>query len=215
MCQVIAITNQKGGVGKTTTTFHLGTKLAQEGKRVLLIDADPQASLTASFGIREADTLNITLTNALQAIVELSDPAKTAVCMLADKEEIGSMGVTGMQSAAFDTFLHDLCDGQGVALRECYENSFCLSCDVTAAYDPNFPEVFEKRNAACVNYGMGLCKYTGARGKSGASDASAETVAYAGQGGRRRRRYRGHVYGQPQHRHIGRRRAGAEHARSL
>ena len=115
---------------------------------------------------------------ALQAIVELSDPAKTAVCMLADKEEIGSMGVTGMQSAAFDTFLHDLCDGQGVALRECYENSFCLSCDVTAAYDPNFPEVFEKRNAACVNYGMGLCKYTGARGKSGASDASAETVAY-------------------------------------
>ena len=70
MCQVIAITNQKGGVGKTTTTFHLGTKLAQEGKRVLLIDADPQASLTACFGIRDADTLDTTLTNALQAIVE-------------------------------------------------------------------------------------------------------------------------------------------------
>ena len=115
---------------------------------------------------------------ALQAILELSAPEKTAVCMLADKEEIGSMGVTGMQSAAFDTFLHDLCDGQNVPLRVCYENSFCLSCDVTAAYDPNFPEVFEKRNAAYVNYGIGLCKYTGARGKSGASDASAETVAY-------------------------------------
>ena len=114
----------------------------------------------------------------LQAILELTSPAKTAVCMLADKEEIGSMGVTGMQSAAFDTFMHDLCDGQGVPLRVCYENSFCLSCDVTAAYDPNFPEVFEKRNAAFVNYGIGLCKYTGARGKSGASDASAETVAY-------------------------------------
>ena len=114
----------------------------------------------------------------LQAILELADPTKTAVCMLADKEEIGSMGVTGMQSAAFDTFMHDLCDGQGVPLRACYENSFCLSCDVTAAYDPNFPEVFEKRNAAFVNYGIGLCKYTGARGKSGASDASAETVAY-------------------------------------
>ena len=115
---------------------------------------------------------------ALQGILELAEPEKTAVCMLADKEEIGSMGVTGMQSAAFDTFLHDLCDGQGVPLRACYENSFCLSCDVTAAYDPNFPEVFEKRNAAFVNYGVGLCKYTGARGKSGASDASAETVAY-------------------------------------
>ena len=115
---------------------------------------------------------------ALQGILELAEPEKTAVCMLADKEEIGSMGVTGMQSAAFDTFLHDLCDGQGVPLRACYENSFCLSCDVTAAYDPNFPEVFEKRNAAFVNHGVGLCKYTGARGKSGASDASAETVAY-------------------------------------
>ena len=115
---------------------------------------------------------------ALQGILELAEPEKTAVCMLADKEEIGSMGVTGMQSAAFDTFLHDLCDGQSVPLRACYENSLCLSCDVTAAYDPNFPEVFEKRNAACVNYGVGLCKYTGARGKSGASDASAETVAY-------------------------------------
>ena len=115
---------------------------------------------------------------ALQGILELAEPEKTAVCMLADKEEIGSMGVTGMQSAAFDTFLHDLCDGQSVPLRACYENAFCLSCDVTAAYDPNFPEVFEKRNAAFVNYGVGLCKYTGARGKSGASDASAETVAY-------------------------------------
>ena len=115
---------------------------------------------------------------ALQGILELAEPEKTAVCMLADKEEIGSMGVTGMQSAAFDTFLHDLCDGQSVPLRACYENSFCLSCDVTAAYDPNFPEVVEKRNAAFVNHGVGLCKYTGARGKSGASDASAETVAY-------------------------------------
>ena len=115
----------------------------------------------------------------LQAMFDMDEvPSKTCVCLLADKEEIGSMGVTGMQSAAFDTFMHDLCDGQNVPLRVCYENSFCLSCDVTAAYDPNFPEVFEKRNAAYVNYGIGLCKYTGARGKSGASDASAETVAY-------------------------------------
>ena len=116
---------------------------------------------------------------ALRALLDLEGtPAKTAVCMLADKEEIGSDGVTGMQSAAFDTFLEDLCEAQGAALRVCYENSFCLSADVTAAYDPDFAEVYEKRNAAYLNYGIGLCKYTGARGKSGASDADAETVAY-------------------------------------
>ena len=116
---------------------------------------------------------------ALRALLDLeATPAKTAVCMLADKEEIGSDGVTGMQSAAFDTFLEDLCEAQGAALRVCYEHSFCLSADVTAAYDPDYAEVYEKRNAAYLNYGVGLCKYTGARGKSGASDADAETVAY-------------------------------------
>ena len=115
---------------------------------------------------------------SLAAILQLSDPERTAVCMLADKEEIGSEGVTGMKSAAFDTFMEDLCQAQGVALRACYEKSFCLSADVTAAFDPNFADVYERRNSAFVNYGMGLCKYTGARGKSGASDASAELVAY-------------------------------------
>ena len=116
---------------------------------------------------------------ALAALLQLGTPERTAVCMLADKEEIGSEGVTGMKSECFDTFMADLCAGQGVLPRACYEKSFCLSADVTAAYDPNFADVYEKRNSAFVNYGMGLCKYTGARGKSGASDASAEVVAYA------------------------------------
>ena len=116
---------------------------------------------------------------ALKALLDLEEtPEKTAVCVLADKEEIGSDGVTGMQSAAFDTFMEDLCAAQDVPVRVCFEKSFCLSADVTAAYDPNFGEVYEKRNSAYVNYGVGLCKYTGARGKSGASDANAETVAY-------------------------------------
>ena len=115
---------------------------------------------------------------ALAGLLDLEEvPAKTAVCMLADKEEIGSEGVSGMQSAAFDTFMSDLCDGQKVKLKACYEKSFCLSADVTAAFDPNFPEVYEKRNSARINYGIGLSKYTGARGKSGSSDASAEVVA--------------------------------------
>mgnify|MGYP001078967344 CR=1 FL=1 len=116
---------------------------------------------------------------ALRALLDMDKtPVKTSVCVLADKEEIGSDGVTGMQSAAFDTFMEDLCEAQGAALRVCLENSFCLSADVTAAYDPNFGDVYEKKNAAYLNYGIGLCKYTGARGKSGASDASAETVGY-------------------------------------
>lgn len=117
---------------------------------------------------------------AVAALLQLqAAPERTAVVILADKEEIGSEGVSGMKSAAFDTFMEDLCALQSVPVRVCYENSFCLSADVTAAYDPNYPEVYEKRNSAFINYGMGLCKYTGARGKSGASDASAELVAYA------------------------------------
>lgn len=116
---------------------------------------------------------------ALRALLDLTEtPVKTCVCVLADKEEIGSDGVTGMQSAAFDAFMEDLCDIQDVPKRACFEKSFCLSADVTAAFDPNFADVFEKRNAAMLNFGIGLCKYTGARGKSGASDADAETVAY-------------------------------------
>ena len=116
---------------------------------------------------------------AFKALLDLEEtPARTAVCVLADKEEIGSDGVTGMQSAAFDTFMEDLCAPQDVPVRVCFEKSFCLSADVTAAYDPDFSDVYEKRNAAFLNYGIGLCKYTGARGKSGASDADAETVAY-------------------------------------
>lgn len=115
----------------------------------------------------------------LAAILDLETPAHTAVCMLADKEEIGSTGVSGMKSAAFDTFMSDLCDAQRVGLKTCYEHSFCLSADVSAAYDPNFAEVYEKRNSALINHGVGLCKYTGSRGKSGASDASAEVVGFA------------------------------------
>lgn len=114
----------------------------------------------------------------LKAIFDVEEPERTCICILADKEETGSDGVSGMQSAAFDCFMEDLCQDQGVALRRCYEKSFCLSADVSNAYDPLYPEVSEKRSEAKVNYGMGISKFTGARGKSGTSDASAELVAY-------------------------------------
>ena len=117
---------------------------------------------------------------ALKAMFDLTKtPAKTSVCILADKEEIGSVGVSGMQTAAFDTFIEDLCEAKGERARVCLENSFCLSADVAAAYDPNFAGAFEKRNSARLNYGVGLVKYTGSRGKGGASDAAAELVGYA------------------------------------
>ena len=114
----------------------------------------------------------------LKAIFDVEEPEKTCVCILADKEEVGSDGVSGMQSAAFDCFMEDLCESQGVSLRRCYENSFCLSADVCNAYDPLYPEVSEKRSDSKINYGMGICKFTGSRGKYGTSDASAEIVAY-------------------------------------
>jgi len=114
---------------------------------------------------------------ALKALIDVKAPQRTAVCILADKEEIGSEGVTGMQSEAFERFMADLCEGQNVALRACFANSCCLSADVCNAFDPNYPEVSDKRNNAKVNYGLGVCKYTGARGKSGSNDAPAELVA--------------------------------------
>ena len=112
----------------------------------------------------------------LAGIFDAKAPKKTAVCIFADKEEIGSEGVSGMLSQAFDKFMADLCEIQGADLRECLSRSFCVSADVTAAYDPGFAEVYDRRNAAFINYGIGLCKYTGSGGKGGASDASAEVV---------------------------------------
>ena len=114
----------------------------------------------------------------IEAMLALETPAHTAVCILADKEEIGSVGVSGMLSRAFDTFMQDLCDATGANLDRCFENSFCLSADVTNAFDPNFAETCDKRNNSMLNYGVAIAKYTGARGKSGASDASAEAMAH-------------------------------------
>ena len=112
----------------------------------------------------------------LYALFEIGTPAKTAVCILADKEEIGSVGISGMQSHYFEHFMGTLCDAQGVKLEDCFAASFCLSADVSNAFDPNFPETCDRRNNSQLNYGVSICKYTGSRGKGGASDASAEAM---------------------------------------
>jgi len=114
----------------------------------------------------------------LYSLFTLDAPTKTAVCILADKEEIGSVGVSGMQSDAFEYFMETLCDIQNVKLRECFANSFCLSADVSNAFDPNFAETCDRRNNSQLNYGVSIFKYTGSRGKGGASDASAEAMGH-------------------------------------
>ena len=114
----------------------------------------------------------------IEPLLEMGTPKHTAVCILADKEEIGSVGISGMQSRVFDTFMQDLCDATGASLNRCFENSFCLSADVSNAFDPNFPEVSDRRNNSFLNYGVAICKYTGSRGKGGASDASAEAMLH-------------------------------------
>ena len=114
----------------------------------------------------------------LDALFAIENPTKTAVCILADREEVGSMGVSGMQSRYFEHFMDGLCDAQNVKLADCLAASFCLSADVTNAFDPNFADTCDKRNNARLNHGIALSKYTGSRGKSGASDAAAEAMGH-------------------------------------
>ena len=114
----------------------------------------------------------------LDALFSIDTPSKTAVCILADKEEIGSIGISGMQSQFFEHFIGGLCDAQGVKLADCFANSFCLSADVANAYDPTFADVHDVRNNSKLNYGVAIMKYTGGNGKSRASDASAEAMGH-------------------------------------
>lgn len=116
---------------------------------------------------------------SFEALFALEDiPEYTAVVCLADKEETGSDGNTGLNSAYLVNFICDLAEMQGGCGRAALSASRCLSADVSAAYDPNYADVYEKRNAALVNGGVSICKYTGARGKGGTSDASAEFVGH-------------------------------------
>ncbi len=111
---------------------------------------------------------------ALRAAIECSSPVHTTVTILADKEETGSDGNTGLCSSYLKYFVEDIAEALGAKGRDVFSVSQCLSADVNAAFDPIFPEVNERNNAAYVNKGVCITKYTGSRGKSGTSDASAE-----------------------------------------
>lgn len=118
---------------------------------------------------------------SFRAILEMQKPEKTSVCLLVDKEEIGSVGATGMQSRFFEDTVAELLNLSNgyseISLRRAMRNSSMLSSDVSAAFDPNYPEVTEKRNAAYFGKGLVFNKYTGSRGKSGSNDANAEYMA--------------------------------------
>ena len=118
---------------------------------------------------------------ALQAILDIDEaPEYTAITVLTDKEETGSDGNTGLNSSYLKYFVEDLARLEGFEGRDVLRNSKCLSADVNAAYDPTWSTVFEKNNASFINNGVCVTKFTGARGKSGTSDASAEFCAWVG-----------------------------------
>ena len=116
-----------------------------------------------------------------RAMLEVTDPEYTSVCLLVDKEEIGSVGASGMQSRFFENCVAEVMNLAGeyteLAVRRAMKNSKVLSSDVSAAFDPNYPSVMEKKNSAYFGKGLVFNKYTGARGKSGSNDANAEYVA--------------------------------------
>ena len=155
----------------TDLLIHLSAELT-------MVPADPareigfDRSLIAAYGHDD----RVCAWASFEPLLDMETPEHTAVCVLADKEEIGSVGVSGMQSHFFETFMADVCECQQGQLRRCLERSFCLSCDVSNAFDPIYAETCDKRNNSQINYGIALCKYTGSRGKGGCSDASGEVM---------------------------------------
>ena len=115
---------------------------------------------------------------AYTALFDEASDDKTVMVILADKEEIGSEGTTGMQCKLFVDLIDEIAASFGVSAAAIRAHSKCLSADVNAGYDPNFPEVCEKLNSAYLSHGAGITKFTGARGKSGSNDANAEFVGY-------------------------------------
>lgn len=134
-------------------------------------------SLIASYGHDDRVCAYPILTACADSC-ENAVPTYTTVTIFADKEETGSDGNTGMQSFAFEDMLKELCENAGQNVRKMFANSTCLSADVNACYDPNFGEVYESRNAAHINKGVCITKFTGSGGKGGTNDAHAEYVGF-------------------------------------
>ena len=135
-------------------------------------------SLIAGYGQDD----KVSVYTSLTAILNIENPEKTAACLIVDKEEIGSMGNTGMESNVFSTFMSEVLNKLNINKPNLLDKIFCnskmLSADVDAGFDPIYASVSETHNASFLNKGVGISKYTGVAGKANGSDANAEFVAY-------------------------------------
>lgn len=171
---ILNILNQKYGIIEVDFNSSELELVPQFKARSLGLDE----SMIAAYGQDD----KVCAFTSLAAMMELENVKTTAVCILSDKEEIGSMGNTGMESHMFDFFVSEMLNKLGVNRPNLLDKVFCfskmLSSDVDAGYDPLYASVSDKNNAGFIGKGISLNKYTGARGKSGASDANAEFVAW-------------------------------------
>ena len=171
---ILNLLNQKYGITEEDLTSAEIELVPAFKARTLGLDG----SMIAAYGQDD----KVCAYTSLQAMMELDNVKNTAVCILSDKEEIGSMGNTGMESHMFDFFISEILNKLGVNRPNLLDKVFCfskmLSSDVDAGFDPMYASVSDKTNAGFLGKGISLNKYTGARGKSGASDANAEYVAW-------------------------------------
>lgn len=166
---VLALLNEKYGISEEDlVTAELSAVPALKAR-----DVGFDRSMISAYGQDD----RVCAYPAVTALLSLKDPKRTCVVILADKEEIGSEGVTGMRSAALKDFLVSLCENAGADYKKCFAASHCISADVGGAYDPCYAEAYEASNSSYINKGIAVMKYTGARGKSGSSDASAELLS--------------------------------------
>lgn len=166
---ILALLNKKYGISERDLTTAELTAVPAIKSREVGFDG----AMIAAYGHDD----RICAYPALSSLISLGIPEHTAVVFLADKEEIGSYGVTGLGCDAYVDFLEDLCESTDARFRDSKRKTVCLSADVGGAYDPTFADAYEARNSAYMNGGVVISKYTGSRGKSGCSDASAETLA--------------------------------------
>ncbi len=167
--KVLSLLNEKYGI----TERDLITAELTAVPAIMSREVGFDRSLIAAYGHDD----RICAFPSLVALLNEETPEHTSIVMLADKEEIGSYGVTGLGSESYPDFIRSLCDSTNGDFLACKRASVCLSADVGGAYDPCYSDAYEASNSAYLNRGVVISKYTGSRGKGGCSDASAETLA--------------------------------------